>query len=119
MFIFLLFLASNTALSAPIFEPHAQETTHWVSAPTTRGTFGLLLSCVLTLFLCLWSSLHPNVPHKDETPVRRSTLKLMYTLLALLAPELIVYTAWCEHSSATTLVKEVNEALEVCPSPYR
>jgi len=52
-------------------------------------------------------------------PVRRATLKLMYTLLALLAPKLIVYTAWCEHSSATTLVKEVNEALEVCPFPYR
>lgn len=94
MLIFLLFLASNTALSAPIFESYdPQETTHWASAPTTRGTFGLFLSCVLTLFLCLWSSLHPNVPHKDETPVRRAALKLMFTLLALLAPELIVYTA--------------------------
>lgn len=27
----------------------------WVSDPVGRGTFGLLLSCVLTLGLCVWT----------------------------------------------------------------
>ena len=119
MFILLLFLLNfMTALSAPILEPHnAQETTHWVSAPATRGTFGILLSCTLTLFLCLWSSLHLNIPHRDDGP-KQNLRKVKYTLLALLAPELVVFIAWRQYSSATAVVAEVNKIFEVCPFPH-
>ena len=110
-----------TAFAAPILEPHnPQDITHWVSAPTTRGTFGLLVSCVLTLSLCLWSSLHLNIPHRDDTWRILGFRKAAWTLAALFAPEIIVFMAWYEYISAETLVNQVNNALDVrtylCPS---
>jgi hypothetical protein len=112
----LLVMMSNTnhstnVLSAPV--PGRQDTTHWVSAPTTRGTFGLLVSCVLTLILCLWTSLHLNLSRKDETAMGRVSHKLKWTLLALFAPEIIVYTAWRQYVSAQALSTEVNDVLKV------
>jgi hypothetical protein len=102
---------NHSVLSAPV--PGRQETTHWVSAPTTRGTFGLLVSCVLTLILCLWTSLHLNLPCKDETAIGRVSRKLKWTLLALFAPEIVVFTAWRQYVSAQALSKEVNDVLKV------
>ena len=39
----------------------------WVSAPSGRGTWGILGSCLSTLGLCVWKSLHLNVPAMDES----------------------------------------------------
>ena len=116
--ILLLLLASNAnfrmALAAPILEPHnPQEVAHWVSAPATRGTFGLLVSCLLTLSLCLWSSLHLNIPHRDDTQMILGMRKLWWTLVALFAPELIVLMAWYQYILAEALINQVNDALRL------
>ena len=92
--------------------------TGWVSEPTTRGTFGLLLSCILTLILCLWTSLHLNIPRQGHTAVGRMGNKLAWTLLALILPELIVYIAWRQRASADALRKEVNEDFKVRVRPF-
>jgi hypothetical protein len=103
--------------SAPVPSlPNAQETTHWVSASMTQGTFNLLASCVITLFLCLWTSFHLNVPGKNENTAAHLARKLVWMLLALFAPELIVYTAWRQWVSAKMLCMEINKVFDVCLS---
>src|SRR5438552_12080960 len=51
----LLSLASAEALPTGLSEPA------YVPNPTGRGTVGLLTSCALTLFLCVWTAIHINV----------------------------------------------------------
>ena len=44
-------------------------TTSWQPEPTFRGTFRILSTCLITLGLCVWSSLHLNIPGRNEAPV--------------------------------------------------
>ena len=65
----------------------------WKSVPKTRGTLDILLTCIITILLCVWTAIHLNVPPPRSfwRPIFR---KLGWLILALLAPEMIVYTAW-------------------------
>lgn len=57
--------------------------------PRLRGTIGLLLSCFLTLILCIWSSIHPNVPGTSRRWYGRIGIKTSWMVMALLAPEMV------------------------------
>ncbi|KAJ4294115.1 hypothetical protein N0V90_007805 [Kalmusia sp. IMI 367209] len=55
----------NTAATAVIsqeeFEPG------WVPGPTTRGTLNIIFTCVITLFLCVWTTVQVNIePPQDN-----------------------------------------------------
>jgi len=39
----------------------------WVPEPEGRGTVGLLWTCLSTLFICVWASLHLNVPPRGKS----------------------------------------------------
>lgn len=64
----------------------------WVSASEFRGTVDIVQSCLLTLIACIYTALHLNVPTKTGF---FSVLmeKIKWVLLALLAPEIVLYTA--------------------------
>lgn len=77
----------------------------WVSEPDTRGTFGILSACVATTLLCVWTALHLNVPPPNETRWHwygstRFWRKSLWLFLGLLAPDLVVYTAWYQFTEA-------------------
>ncbi|KAF8223883.1 hypothetical protein L208DRAFT_1314768 [Tricholoma matsutake] len=59
----------------------------FVPEPTTRGTVGILWSCILTLAICFWGSLHPDV---DNSTLRGRTWEL---IRAALAPEFYTSSA--------------------------
>jgi hypothetical protein len=105
---------SMRCLSAPVDETtqNEQEIVHWMADPQTRGTLSLLISCVITLLLCIWTSLHLNIPEPDESPASRLTRKLKWMAMALLAPELVVYAAWRQWIGARALCKEINDILD-------
>ena len=85
------------------------QTVHWVDPPQTRGTFGLLVSLSATLLLCVWTALHLNIPRQGESAIGKFTRKLGWTLLALFAPELVVFAAWRQWVSAKALCEKVNK----------
>jgi hypothetical protein len=101
----------------------ASHYTHWQSEPNTRGTFRLLISCLITLTLCVWTAVHLNVPVRK--PVERSRrrgrrLRSNYWLrrarwvfLGLVAPELVVYTAWRQWSSARAMTRDLRKSSKV------
>lgn len=68
----------------------ANSTAKWHSEPTFRGTFGILSSCLVTIGLCVWSTLHLNVPEHGQTGLitRYTMRKIMWLLIGLFAPEL-------------------------------
>ncbi|KAF2476135.1 uncharacterized protein BDR25DRAFT_212634 [Lindgomyces ingoldianus] len=88
------------------------ETTAWTSAPNFRGTWDLLVSCVLTLTICVWSALHLNVPTEDSTLAQRNLRRTRWILLGIFAPELVVSTAFAQYLTARWLRREILEDLK-------
>ena len=62
----------------------------WVSSPNRRGTIDILWGCLLTTFLCTWTSLHLNLPALSEHNLQRWLRRLRWMVQAFLAPEFIL-----------------------------
>ncbi|KAF8252092.1 hypothetical protein K440DRAFT_666710 [Wilcoxina mikolae CBS 423.85] len=91
LFSFSLFLLSS---AAPISN---DAIVHWTSEPKTRGTAGILFSCVATLGLCVWTALHLNIdPTGGKTKMTlpsRFLAKIIWAFTALIAPEIVLSIA--------------------------
>jgi len=85
----------------------------WVSASEFRGTMAILQSCVLTLVACIYTALHLNVPGKSGF-LALLTTKVKWVLMALLAPEVVLYTAARQYHQARKLCKSLRELQEQC-----
>ena len=62
----------------------------WVNSPNGRGTVDILWGCLLTIFLCTWTSLHLNLPAPRDHDLQRGLRKLRWMVQAFLAPEFIL-----------------------------
>ncbi|KAK4210255.1 hypothetical protein QBC37DRAFT_292882 [Rhypophila decipiens] len=82
-------------------------TTAWQSEPNGRGTFSLIISCLLTLTLCVWSALHLNVPGQKTSLRSRILEKTKWVLYGIFAPELVVATAAAQFITARWLRKQI------------
>ncbi|KAF2128473.1 hypothetical protein P153DRAFT_292789, partial [Dothidotthia symphoricarpi CBS 119687] len=65
----------------------------WVPEPEGRGTIGLVWSCLVTIFLCTWSAIHPNLPAPTDSQLRRFGRHVGHVFIALVAPEYTVLFA--------------------------
>ncbi|PQK15799.1 hypothetical protein BB8028_0006g01210 [Beauveria bassiana] len=83
----------------------------YVGEPNGRGTLSLLFSCVFTLFLCVWSAVHLNLPELDESPSSYSYRYFKWSLLGLFGPELVIWAAWRQYISAQSLTKIIRKDL--------
>ena len=79
----------------------------WYSAPNYRGTWDLIVSCVLTLIICVWSALHLNVPAKTSKLRERNTRRLRWVMLGIFAPEVVISTAFAQYLTARWLRNEI------------
>ena len=77
----------------------------WMGEPNQRGTFGIVVLCISTLIICVWSTVHFNVPAKRRTPTRCFFTQVLWMAIALLAPEYLLYLAINEWVDAAILVK--------------
>ena len=61
--------------------------THWVNQPLLRGTWNILWTCLITVFICTYILTVPE-PH-DSLPVlvRR---RILWMFLAFVAPEIVL-----------------------------
>ena len=107
--------ASHTEINLPLGNPTALNTEIaplWVSEPNFRGTWRLLYSCVFTLTLCVYSSIHLNVPRKGERLWPYYRRKAKWVLIAILTPEIALFTAYTQFFTARKLYKELNSLLD-------
>ena len=80
----------------------------WHPEPNFRGTCSVLSSCLLTMFLCVWTAVHLNLPeHKKE---REQTLrKVGWLLLALVAPEVVAWNAFEQRRVVKKLTRDMRK----------
>ncbi|KAG1778927.1 hypothetical protein EV702DRAFT_1044335 [Suillus placidus] len=79
------------------------------SSFTTRTISTIVSSSVLTLFACIYSAIHPNIPSPKDSPncVLRRRLGIM--IMALIAPELVVTWAMRQWLSARHVTRQFKE----------
>ncbi|KAI5780144.1 hypothetical protein DFH27DRAFT_468073, partial [Peziza echinospora] len=73
----------------------------------------LLNSCILTLFICVWTAVHLNIPSpaerkKDYGFIGKTSRRVMWMLIALFAPEIVLYIAFDQFREARAVAKELN-----------
>ena len=82
-------------------------TVAWVQEPDGRGTWGLLLSCFLTLVLCTYTAIHLNIqPH--ESTKKSNRRRMLATLLANVVPEWLFVIALSQWNCARQLQWKLN-----------
>ncbi|KAJ8586729.1 hypothetical protein M405DRAFT_822859 [Rhizopogon salebrosus TDB-379] len=89
-----------------------------VEVPTldNRTMWSIVSSCALTLFACIYSTIHPNIPSPKDGPVRILWRRLGIMIMALIFPELIATWAmrqWLCARRVTTQFK-ASELFSVC-----
>lgn len=85
-------------------------TAYWEPDSTDRrGTWTILSTCIITLTLCVYTSLHLNVPAHKDSAASTFFIKAKYVIFGLLAPELIVFNAWRQRKVASSLVARLRK----------
>lgn len=85
-------------------------TVGFIQEDNQRDTISLLVSCLATLGLCIYSAVHLNVPPKGERLYQTLLQEFKWCVIGLFAPELILYTAWRQLAAARQLRFEVAQA---------
>jgi len=55
-----------------------------------RTIWNIVWSCLVTLFACIWLSIHINIPAPEDSKGTKLARRMWMMVLALLMPELIV-----------------------------
>jgi hypothetical protein len=58
-----------------------------------RTFFDILWGCLTTIFACTWVSVHPNLPIPRQSWFRLFRRRLRMMLIAVIAPEIMVFFA--------------------------
>lgn len=74
---------ASTGPSAPVYVP----------TPSGRGTIDLITSCLFTLWPCIWTALHLNVPSSTRSWSRCFLRKLEWAICATIIPEYVLSIA--------------------------
>ena len=96
-------------MAITIFGTSNFTTQYWGPDPDTRGAWDLVRSCIITLGLCVYSALHLNVFHHGCPWWARALVRLKWMLVALLAPEFVVFNAWSQRRQACRIARLLRE----------
>jgi hypothetical protein len=71
-----------------------------------RSLEDIIRSCILTILLCTWVSMHPNIPSPDERWPKLAWRRVGLMLLALIAPEAVISWAMRQRRAAAKLAED-------------
>ncbi|KAG2028651.1 hypothetical protein BDR03DRAFT_800700, partial [Suillus americanus] len=74
----------------------------------TRTLWDIISSCGLTLFVCTWTAIHPDIPGKGEGTINSASRQLLLMFTAFLAPEFVVAWAAWQYLHARQVAKAFN-----------
>jgi hypothetical protein len=91
----------------------------WQAGETQRGTWGIIISCLSTIFACTWSVQHPNVPGGlQDGKWSRRWRSFKWMIITILFPELIVIHAVFEFAMALEALRLMEEVGENFKLPW-
>jgi hypothetical protein len=108
--IFLYFV--GVVQAAPTTNTTRTSTSDSFEAPTftTRTIWSIISSSVLTLFACIYSAIHPNIPSPKDSPDGIVRRRLGIMIMALITPELIVTWAMRQWFSARQVTRQFEKS---------
>ncbi|KAI9431129.1 hypothetical protein F5148DRAFT_1006362, partial [Russula earlei] len=71
-----------------------------------RSLWHIIWSCAVTILLCTWVSVHPNIPSPDERWPRITVRRVGLMLAALFVPEVIIGWALRQRQAAVELAEK-------------
>ena len=110
MFVYFLILFTyRYAEAAPILVDRA-DVSQDLNSPLQlkRTLFGITWSCISTVIICAWTSVHPNVPPPNQWKARWNRLWLMFWMI--IAPELVLAWAVRQFFAAREIRDEYNRS---------
>ena len=87
------------------FPPRVPKHATWVADPSCRGTFGIVSLCLSTLLICIWSSIHRDIPLQRLSGFRSLLRDTPLILVALFAPEFMTFFAIKQRVDAWRVVQ--------------
>ncbi|KAF8417484.1 hypothetical protein EV426DRAFT_578114 [Tirmania nivea] len=99
----------------------------WKAEPKGRGTLGILINCLITLFLCVWTTIHVNIEPQDKPQpdknkeekridrwmAKRWIRKSGWSIVSLVFPEVPLAVALFEKKTAKLLKAEMINLIKV------
>jgi hypothetical protein len=70
-----------------------------------RSLWDIIRSCTFTIFLCIWVSVHPNVPSPDDGWPKVTIRRVGLVVATLIAPEAMIVWAWRQRQFAIELAE--------------
>jgi hypothetical protein len=80
----------------------------WVHQPNGRGTLDIIISCLVTVFLCSWSVLCLNIPSQDIGRWGFLLQKVRWMLFTIMFPEVLTAIAAEQWESANQTLADVS-----------
>ncbi|KDR70357.1 hypothetical protein GALMADRAFT_1350213 [Galerina marginata CBS 339.88] len=77
--------------------------------PNTRSRADIIWSCLATIFVCTWVSVHPNIPALGESWWKKAFRRLELMFWSVIAPELMIWWAAQQWAAARELAKKYKE----------
>ncbi|PYH47127.1 uncharacterized protein BP01DRAFT_315212 [Aspergillus saccharolyticus JOP 1030-1] len=87
----------------------------WVDEPYTRGTWSIISTCLLTIILCCWTAVLPNIPARNDRWYDRLRDRLHLFSIGLLGPEFLLMLALGQWSSARASVNNSSQGKATIP----
>ena len=75
----------------------------------SQSIYGILWSCLLTIFACTWITVHPNIPGPGDSQWAILRRRLVIMGYFLLAPEFVILWAGRQHMDARYLTKKLEK----------
>lgn len=79
----------------------------WVPDPSGRGTWGLIQSCLITLYLCVYTALHLDI-YPAKKPRDEYLRQFGWAIFASVAPEAVLVQAFRQWICARQMLKQIN-----------
>jgi len=80
----------------------------WVAQPDGRGTIDIIWSCLLTVFVCCWTIVHPSIAEPGCSARHKFLDKTICLAIAAMAPEVIVFISWTDYMEARGLTRRLS-----------
>ncbi|KZT25921.1 hypothetical protein NEOLEDRAFT_1199558 [Neolentinus lepideus HHB14362 ss-1] len=102
---------SNPAIVAPtsisILETSSDNTCDDLN--NCRTLWSIVWSCLATIFACTWVVIHPNIPPLHESWFGRHGRRIVTTIVAIIAPELVICWAAKQYLASMRLAQKYKD----------